>query len=455
MLDHIPDPTDPGPDPEPLGARIDYLLERAVASSHGPTPRRPRRNGPLDVIVAGGGPAAIEAALALRALAPKATHVRLLAPEPSYVYRPLSVVEPFAAGHAREYSLELLAAKGTEVIRDSLAEVDAATRTVKTGDGELLRYDALIVAAGARVQRALPHCVNFTGPADTGAMHGLIQDIEGGWCKHVAFVAPVGASWTLPLYELALQTAERANDLCLDDVRVTVVTHEKMPLDVFGTGASASVNALLGDAGVEVVTSARPSVPRAGRVETGLGRPVIEANRVVALGVPVGREIAGLPADEDHFLPVDGFGRIEGVDNVYAAGDGASYPIKQGGLAAQEADLAVATLLADAGLRSAPDPYEPVLRGMLIAGTRTLYLRRDGYGHRAGEASPRPLWWPPTKIAGHFLAPFLDGIDAERPTSQFERRRATRDGAVRRRAIVGRLKEDADDALIAMLRGDR
>jgi sulfide:quinone oxidoreductase len=456
MRDFVPSYTDLGPDPEPPGVQTDYLLERSANEQPGPARRHAgARDRPLEVVIAGGGPAAIEAALALRTLAPHAARVRLLAPEPSFVYRPLSVVEPFAAGQVREYSLDRLAARGVKVIADSLAAVDPDARTLVTGSGTLLSYDALVVATGASARREFSHATTFTGPADSEAVHGIVQDLEGGWCKRIAFVAPVGANWTLPLYELALQTAERARDLCLDDVEITLITHERCPLGHFGPGAAASVSALLRESGVHVVTWARPSVPRAGLVETGTRTQAIEADRIVALPVPVGRSIAGLPSDDRGFLPVDRLGRVEDVEGVYAAGDGTSHPIKQGGLATQQADIAVAAVLADAGLRAAPNARQPVLRAMLIAGERTLYLRREGADPSSGVASPRPLWWPPAKIAGHYLAPFLDEIDAEQPVTRLERRRATRNGAVRRRAIIGRVAEDTEHALIALVENGR
>jgi sulfide:quinone oxidoreductase len=450
MLDFTPSANDLGPDPKPCGARMDYLLQGADHTGAARAARPERSTRQLDAIVAGGGPAALEAALALTTLAPRAASVRVLAPEPAYSYRPLSVLEPFAAGHAREYPLERLAARGTTVLHDTLAEVDVAGRTLRTGDGAQLTYDALIVATGAGARRTLPDAITFGGSADAEAMHGLVQDIEGGWSERIAFVAPAGAAWTLPLYELALQTAERAYDLCLKRVAVTIVTHERQPLDVFGPGVAAPVAALLREAGVAVVTGAQPSVPRTGCVDVGPGSPAIEVDRVVALPVPTGRPVPGLPSDDDGFLPVDRFGRLSDAAGVYAAGDGTSHPLKQGGLATQQADVAVATLLADAGLASMAEPYCPVLRGMLIAGTGTLYLRRAGTDERGGEASQRALWWPPTKIAGRYLAPFLDELDADLSAAGLERRRAMRNGAVRRRAILARAG-DAEDTLIALV----
>jgi sulfide:quinone oxidoreductase len=56
------------------------------------------------VLVAGGGVAALETVLALRSLAQDRVQVTLLAPERDFVYRPLTVSEPFG-GHVRRYPL--------------------------------------------------------------------------------------------------------------------------------------------------------------------------------------------------------------------------------------------------------------------------------------------------------------------------------------------------------------
>jgi hypothetical protein len=63
---------------------------------------------PLRVVVVGGGAAALEATLALRALAADRVCVELLAPEGDFTYRPLAVAEPFRVGQVRQFSLERL-----------------------------------------------------------------------------------------------------------------------------------------------------------------------------------------------------------------------------------------------------------------------------------------------------------------------------------------------------------
>jgi sulfide:quinone oxidoreductase len=86
-----------------------------------------------------------------------------------------------------------------------------------------------------------------------------------------------------------------------------------------------------------------------------------------------------------------------------------TFPVKQGGIAAQQADAVAEAIAADAGAPIEPKPFRPVLRGLLLTGRGPAYLRAElagGHGDTstaAGEA----LWWPPAKIAGRYLAPFL------------------------------------------------
>jgi sulfide:quinone oxidoreductase len=112
-----------------------------------------------------------------------------------------------------------------------------------------------------------------------------------------------------------------------------------------------------------------------------------------------------LPTDGHGFVPVDGFGHVTGVADVFAAGDMTARPLKQGGLATQQADAAAAAIAAAAGADVEPEAYQPVLRAMLLTGERPRYLHR-GRGSR-GPATEDAPWWPPHKIAGHELAPYL------------------------------------------------
>src|SRR5947207_3410365 len=115
-----------------------------------PTPHR--------VIVAGGGVAGLEAILALHAQAGERVHVTLLEPSIELVDRPMLVARPFAAGRAEHTPIaRILGPTGAVHRRESLAAVDTAAGTVTTDTGDVLPYDSLVLALGARPVRAYPH----------------------------------------------------------------------------------------------------------------------------------------------------------------------------------------------------------------------------------------------------------------------------------------------------------
>jgi sulfide:quinone oxidoreductase len=114
-----------------------------------------------------------------------------------------------------------------------------------------------------------------------------------------------------------------------------------------------------------------------------------------------------VPHDADGFIPTDEHGRVPGLDDVYAAGDATSFPVKQGGIAAQQADAAADAIAARAGAPVTAEPFRPVLRGQLLTGSLPRYLRARPGSQAPSIVSTEPLWWPPSKIVGHHLAPFL------------------------------------------------
>lgn len=365
------------------------------------------------VVIVGGGVAAVETLLALRA-APRggALDVTLVAPNEQLEYRPLAVLEPFGPAPTRRFPLAAIAADGdAALVRDTLRAVDGAARAIVLGDGSRIAYDVLVVAAGARRQPALKSAETFLDAAGGADLRGLLGELDAGAVRSVAFVVPPGSGWALPLYELTLLTAHHARERGLRDVELTLVTHEPQPLAVVAGEGGAAVAQLLDDAGVRVLRGRRVC-GHDGRtvvLEPPGGGPLL-ADRVVALPRLAGPAIDGLPADAEGFVHVDDHMRVPGLDGVYAVGDATTFPVKQGGLAAQQADLAAALIARAAG----PDPSPRArLRSILLTGDEPLYLQALIEGARcvASSASRTPPWSPPQKIAARYLAPYLDALD--------------------------------------------
>jgi sulfide:quinone oxidoreductase len=321
----------------------------------------------------------------------------------------MSVGEPFALGDARRVPLKQVAQDfDAELVKDGLASVSPGSQLIRLAGGDELRYDKLIVATGARRRQAIEHATTFRGHQDSDAVHGLIQDMESGSVTRVAFVVPTGTVWSLPIYELALMTARRAYEMCVD-AELAIVTPEERPLAVFGRRSSEEVGELLKEAGIRVIASAVAEVPAKGVV---IARPCgseVHCDRIIALPRLEGTSLRSLPQDGNGFIPIDNHGGVSGIDNVYAAGDGTNFPVKQGGIACQQADAIAEVIAKSAGAPVEPRSFRPVLRGQLLTGGKSHYMRTDLSGREGdvSESGPTSLWWPPRKIAGRYLAPYL------------------------------------------------
>ncbi|MGI8800598.1 MAG: FAD-dependent oxidoreductase [Solirubrobacteraceae bacterium] len=363
----------------------------------------------FNVVIAGGGVAALEAALALRDLAQDRVSIRLVAPDAEFTYRPMTVGEPFALPAARRYPLEDIAREvDAEMIVDELSRVDVVGRTAHTRDGDTLAYDALLIATGGRMRPPFAHGLTIDDGRMDELLHGIIQDVEGGYLRTLAFVAPERMAWPLPIYELALLTARRAYDMNVP-LGITVVTPESAPLAIFGDQASQAVARLLDRAAITTIHSARAQVPTPGHVVIQPGDRSLTVDCVITLPELFGPAVRGLPVGAHGFLRVDAHGRVRGVPCVFAAGDGTDFPIKHGSIAAQQADAAAQSIAALAGAPLVPAPFHPRLHAMLLTGEKPLYLTAQISGGRGfdSEIGDEPTWEPAAKITAAYLTPFL------------------------------------------------
>lgn len=356
------------------------------------------------VLIAGAGVAALEATLALRALAEEHVEVELLGAEHHFWYRPLSVAEPFELGEAKRYELPALAvAAGARFTPGTLLGVDPARRAALTSVGDI-PYDFLLVAVGAIPSPAVPGAVTFRGPADGEKIERLLNEIVAGEVRRVAFAVPDGPVWPLPLYELALLTAAHVAANRSEAVELTLVTPEAAPLEAFGPEASAEVHQLLEERAIALRSGASP-IEYVGGVLRLVPDGVIETDRVVALPRLRGAKLRGLPQTPAGFVPTDEYGRVRGLGDVYAAGDLVDLPVKHGGIATQLADAAASSIASRAGADVEPEPFRPELRGSLLTGGGPRFLRRE-----PADVDESVRAWPPAKIAGRYLTPFLASL---------------------------------------------
>ena len=368
------------------------------------------------VLIAGGGVAALETVLGLHELAGPKVAVTVLAPNEDFVYRPMTVREPFAYAGAARYPLApILADIGAELVSDKLGWVEPERRVVHTEAGAELEYDALVLALGAKLYGRYKHSVTIDDRRMDEALHGLIQDVEGGYLDSIAFVAPGRMAWPLPLYELALMTAGRAEDMGVK-LETTIVTPEDGPLAIFGQEVSDGVAALLEAKGIRTITSAYAEIPSQGEIVINPGDRRLRVKRAVALPELYGPAVRGLPVSEHGFVRVNRFCRVPDVGNVFAAGDAVDFAIKQGGISCQQADVAAESIAALAGVEIEPEPFKPVIHGVLLTDGDPRYISAKiagGQGYYS-QFSETPIDGVTHKIAARYLAPYLEGLDATR-----------------------------------------
>jgi sulfide:quinone oxidoreductase len=365
------------------------------------------------VLIAGAGVAALETLLALRALAGDRVDITIVVPELTFIDHSMAVDKPFKPQHVRGLQLQDTAAElEARWHRGALDRIGHEQRRAVTTDGDELPYDILVLAVGARSEREWQSegVLTYRDGRDNPSYRLLLHQLREGRVNRVAFVKPAGPSWPLPLYDLALMTAAECAANGRSEVELTLVTPEEEPLGIFGSPASAAIGGLLQESRIVLHTSSYGVPSHPGRLDISPGERRLHVDRIVTVPRLVGPRLRGVSCGRGGFLHVDAHGRLAGLDGVFAAGDATAFPIKQGGLAAQQADAVAEAIAASVGADIDPQPFRPILRGVLLTGGPARYLRADISGgagddsNIAGEA----LWWPPNKLCGRYLAPYLN-----------------------------------------------
>ncbi len=204
---------------------------------------------------------------------------------------------------------------GAEVILGRrIVALDLASRRATDDRGDDYGYEKLLLATGGTPRRL--------GGADDQVIYyrtlddfrKLKQITEGG-----ASVVVIGAGFI---------GSELAASLTSTGAKVTMVFPEAgVTSRVLPDGLARFVAEYFREKGVEMLSEETVASVEGTTVHTGSGR-TLEADAVVAgLGIVPNVELAeaaGLPVDNG--IVVDRYGRVDGRDDVFAAGDVANYP---------------------------------------------------------------------------------------------------------------------------------
>ena len=235
-----------------------------------------------------------------------------------------------------------------------------------------IRYDKLLVAVGARPRPALPGAITFAGPADAPAVGARARARRRG-SRSCCRRPPAGRcrstssrSWPPP--SCATAASSRRSPWSRPSPRrcgSSAPEAERRGRRAAGRARHRAAHRRAG---------ASPSAR--GALELRRRDAGARADRVIALPrLDRARRVPGLPHDATGSCRSTRHGRVPGVADVFAAGDATTFPLKQGGLATQQADAAAEAIAAELGVAVEPAPFRPVLRGLLLTGGAPLYLR--------------------------------------------------------------------------------
>lgn len=325
------------------------------------------------VLVLGGGFAALESAFLLRMRLGDRVDIRLVSDRDHFVFRPNSIYVPFGTDPA-SLLVDLhkpLARRRINFERGSVAEVDADRRFVTLDDGQRFRYDKLIVATGADT-----HAEEVPGLSDHAATIWTTDSMldvrrrfaevhDRAWRgepQRVLFLVPPNNKCSGPLYEIVfmLETWLRREGARVP-VEITWSTYEHGFIQAFGPRLHELVTKQFAARGIAGHTGerVREVVPGEVRYEDGSTRgfdqliafpPYVSAVRYPALA-----------SDDRGFVATEFETRLAaGRDDVYVPGDAGDFPIKQAFLAFLQADTVAEHIAADVEGRAFGTPFDPV-----------------------------------------------------------------------------------------------
>jgi sulfide:quinone oxidoreductase len=307
---------------------------------------------PPRVVVVGGGPAATELGFVLREHAGDAVALTYVVPPERSRARPLPGLEPFSAVRRRTQDLAALVASLRAQLRSGrVVAVDGDRHRVTLADGAVIPYDLLVLAPGARARPAFDSAV-LTLYGDVGpktAERVLAELRRGDPRRPLSFVVPPGVTRALSLYELAVLTGFEAR-VRAPEAQLRLFTPEAAPLSRFERLAQASLAGLLEEAGVAVVPSASVFEAIDGRLRIGAVRTLLGDDQVVAVPVLEGPALRGVPATDDGFIPIDDHGAVPGLEDVFAAGDATTCPVKHVDVACSQASTIADEIARRAGV---------------------------------------------------------------------------------------------------------
>ena len=328
---------------------------------------------PPQVVVLGGGFAALESAFLLRMRLHDGVDIRLVSDNDKFVFRPNSIYVPFGADPS-SLLVDLHKPLGRRHINfehGTVAEVDPDGKFVTLADGQRFRYDKLVVATGADTAAH-----EVPGLAEHGASIWTTDSMlevrrrfdetrdaaRRGERRRVLFLVPPNNKCSGPLYEIVfmLETWLR-REHARDSVEISWSTYESGFIQAFGPRLHDLVSTEFEERGIDGHTEELVTAVSDGEVRYADGS-TREFDHLIAFPPYVSAvRYPALPSDERGFVETELETRlVAGHGDVYAPGDAGDFPIKQAFLAFLQADAVADHIAAEVSGRPFHAPFDSV-----------------------------------------------------------------------------------------------
>lgn len=349
------------------------------------------------VLIAGGGVAGLECALALRR-ARVSARIQLVTPSGPFPWTALGVGAALAPEGLPRVSLEhLLRHADVDLVDGELATVAASRRVVHLRDRRELSCDALVLAHGRPPATPPAGMLTLGSPPGDALLRRVAGDVRAGLVTRLVLVVPRGVTWPIAAYDVALAIAALAREGVAPDI--TIITHESAPMSLLGARLSGALHARLAAAGVRVFAACEVREVRDG--ELGLDpRGHLPGGAVLTLPLGGGHRVPGLPHDARGFLLTDAQTSVGGASGVFAIGDAGAGGPRHAAAAAAQGQIAARAIRA-------------TLAGRAPGRTRQLSTRElavgAGVGRLLAHAPHRALvdvvpgWWRAWRWSAHSL----------------------------------------------------
>ena len=313
---------------------------------------------PVQVVVAGGGFAGVEAAMYVKHRLGERAQVTLIADRPRFLFRPYLSYVPFGlVAEAVEVDLARIAQVRDFTFRLGRVQAVRPDAQAVVVDDEAVAFDYLVVATGAApAASAVPGLAEqayvLWHATDMNRLrHGfqeVLRAVEAGETRRIVFGVPPDCRWAGPLYEMVFMLAAWLQwQGARKQVTLALVSAEREHLSILGAGIHEVLTAELERWGIEVYLEHETV-----RVEAG-ALVFEKAERQpfdVLIAAPVHRPAVTwtpLPLNADGFVRTKPSTRqVPGHATIYAVGDASDYPVKQAFLALLQADAAAEHLAA-------------------------------------------------------------------------------------------------------------